>query len=115
MELRTLLRDECVRTYSPQLTRIDLVLRIDGSVQAWEKSGVDFVKLRPAKGDATADIFVPQSAWAGAEGMSIRRFFAAGVDQALREIVKRAQQRKLPVDEESLFADVERALAKFLA
>jgi hypothetical protein len=113
LALRKGLQQDCGSSYSEVLSKIHLVLRIDGSVQSWGKSGVDHVFVRPAFGYATADVFVPAAEWE--TPARFRQFVGDGVRAAVVEIGDRAARRKQPLALARLTEDVDRAVIRFLS
>ncbi|MDZ7653985.1 MAG: hypothetical protein U5L03_16210 [Burkholderiaceae bacterium] len=108
MELRRALARECQGPYGQSFEEFALVVRIDGSVQSWEKSGVDNVRLQRKSKHATADVFVPQGVWAAGPG-PFRSFLAENIVAAIETIIDRAKKAKDQIDSEHLIADVRRA------
>lgn len=109
MALRQALANECRGPYGEGFREFALVVRIDGSVQSWGKSGVDNVRLQRKLKYATADIFVPKAIWASAPG-AFRVFLATQIAAAIKAIVDRAEKAGDPIDSDSLISDVERAV-----
>ena len=108
MDLRRSLAKECCGPYGESFAQFALVLRIDGSVHSWQKSGVDHVRLQRKSKYATADIFVPRSAWASGTDY-FRSFLASGVEAAIEAIVVRARASKCHINSDQLIRDVKRA------
>jgi hypothetical protein len=108
MELRQALASECRGPYGPSFAEFALVVRIDGSVQRWGKSGVDNVRLQRVAKYATVDIFVPQTVW-DAGPAAFRSFLATNILAAIEAIVDRAVKTKARLDSDHLVADVSRA------
>ena len=115
LALRKLLQQECQGPYSRTVKEFAIILRIDGSVQSWSRSGTESVALQGRSTYATADIFVPKEAWSGVNSSSFRRFLAAEVRNALIKIAVFVQGRKVPVSIDRLTHDVDIAIEKFLA
>lgn len=114
LALRKLLRQDCHGVYSYAIKEFALVLRVDGEIQAWGKSGVDGVKMGKKNSFVTADIFVPKEVWSeSAHGF--REFIASGFQVAIEEIIKYAQGRGVDLSAEILRRDVGVALEKYLA
>jgi|GEM_PF-5337029 len=63
LALRNLLRKIDTSTTNGALKEIALVLRVDGSVQAWGKRGVDNISFLKKKSFVTVDIFVTTDIW----------------------------------------------------
>ncbi len=111
---RKLLRSSCRGPYSTNLREIALILRIDGAIDAWGKTGVEGVAVRSKLGYATADIYVPREAWASHDAAAFRRFLAEQVRCAISAIADRAHDRRIDIDRESLERDVANATQRFL-
>ena len=114
LAFRKLLQQECQGPYSDTVEEFALVLRIDGSVQTWGKSGVENVALQRRNTYATADIFVPKKAWSGGDSLVLRSVLATGVRDAMERIGKHAHREKVTVSIDTLIHDVDRAIEKFL-
>lgn len=109
------LSSRCRRSYSDSISEIGLVLRIDGKLDSWEKSGVEAVFLRQKAGYATADIYVPREVWANDDPRVFRVFLASMVQEAVAKVVERFSDRGVPIAGRELPADVEAATQEFLA
>ena len=113
LALRKCLQAACTEPYSAVLSKIHLLVQIDGSIQSWGKSGVDRVFIRPALACATADIFVPSDEWQ--TPARFRAFLARNVVEAVSKVGERTVQRKQPLALERLVQDVESAVKSFLS
>lgn len=102
LALRNLLRQECSRPSGDLIKEIALVLRIDGSVQAWGKSGVDNISLQKKKTFVTADIFVPVDVWSSGEASGIRRFLFDQVAQAIQLVVENVNRQGVTLEGKAL-------------
>lgn len=114
LELRKLLRQQCQGDYSSAIVEFAFVLRIDGSVQSWGKSGVEVVELQEKNTVATADIFVPREVWDTEDPAKFRCFLAKELRNAVVGISVRAREQKIPMETDRLNADIETAIEKFL-
>ncbi|WP_157835438.1 hypothetical protein [Xanthomonas sp. SHU 166] len=114
VRFRLLLRKHCRAVYSNVITEIALVLRVDGSVQAWGLAGVHNVKFQKKRSFATADIFVPVSGWLGCSVDGFNEFIASGVVDAVEVICEMARDKRIDVDAELLKVDVNSAARDFL-
>ena len=115
LSLRIKLRQRCPGPYGEVIEEFALILRIDGSVQAWGKSGVENVVLNRRHRYATADIFVPRDVWSGADATVFRRFLAAQVRAAIDAIASRASRRKVELTIDALRRDVDSAIREWAA
>jgi hypothetical protein len=114
MKLRSLLAEECSRSYSDSLTEIALVLRVDGSVQSWGRNGVGNVRLQKKTGYATADIFMPSVIWKSGSAREIREFIVAGVQTAVQTIQDKAGSANLNFEYRKLSQDLQSVTATYL-
>jgi hypothetical protein len=113
LKLRKGLEATCTVPYGEVLTKIHLLVQIDGSVQSWGKSGVDRIFIRPSVGCATVDIWVPSVEWQTAA--RFRAFLASNVLEAIAKVGERAAQRGHPLALTRLSEDVEAAVQSFLS
>jgi hypothetical protein len=114
LSLRGLLKQNCRRPYSAALQEVALVYRIDGSVQAWGKKGVEAVKFYKKRAYVSADIFVPADSWANLEVAEVRKNLAAGITDAVHAIVEGAERRKIEIESARLQREVGEAALLFL-
>lgn len=108
MELRQALARECRGPYGASFAEFALVVRIDGAVQSWGKSGLNNVRLQRKSRYATADIFVPKAIWAAGHDV-FRAFIAENIEIAIQSIVDRAEKAHDKIESEHLIGDVRRA------
>lgn len=113
LAFRKLLDSECKGPYSNKIKEIALVLRIDGSVQAWGKNGVEGVAIQKGGTFATADIFVSRDKWASHDVATFRNCLVSGVTAAMTAIAEYARQQGVDLLRENLERDVCRAALKF--
>ena len=113
LALRRCLKAACSGIFGTAFDEFALVLRIDGSVQAWNRRGVDNVRLQRKLRYATADIFVPRSSWSGESAESFRSCIADGVTAAIGEIVSRALRAGDDIKSDALCRDVATATRAF--
>lgn len=115
LSFRKLLAVHCCGPYSSVIREFGLVLRIDGSIQAWHRTGVDAVVIRNRRYIATADIYVPRKAWDREDdGTYFRKFLATGVKAAIDAIVRSAVKKKVDIQHEALLRDLDDAITAFL-
>lgn len=113
LALRRCLEAECRGPYGKGFDEFALVLRIDGSVQAWDKRGVGNVRLQRHLRYATADIFVPRSSWSAERTGTFRTYIVEGVTAAIGEIVARALRAGDDIAADALCRDVATAITRF--
>lgn len=115
LALRRLLQKKCRGPYGVSIQEFALVLRIDGSVQAWGKRGAESAAFRRKNTFATVDFYIPISEWSGHDVAHIRKVLAAGVMEAIEKLVELAQRKKIDIASNDLRRDVDAAANEFLA
>lgn len=106
LSLRRLLQQKCVGPYGATVKEFALVLRIDGAVQSWGKSAAENATFQRKGTFATADVFVPMSAWSGRDAARIRKALAAGVVDAIEALAELSEQKKIDIAIDRLRRDV---------
>jgi len=99
-------------SYGTRIREIALVLRIDGSVQAWMKRGVEDVALQKRNAFATADIYIPADVWS--DGSDFRRFLASQATLAIGQVIELARSKGVALSSDILRRDVAIAVDDFL-
>lgn len=115
LALRRHLQQKCKGPYGSVVKEFALVLRIDGSVQIWGKSGVENAVFQRKNTFATADIFVPVSDWSGRDTRHIRKVLAVGVVKAIEKLAELAERKKIDIAINDLRRDVGAAANELLA
>jgi hypothetical protein len=113
LALRQLLARTCVGPYSELIREFRLVLRIDGSIWHWEKTGPEGARIQKKSGYATVDIYMPKSAWDGKDPSSIREFLATETANAVALIADRAYEAGVPLDRQHLASDIDAVMRAF--
>lgn len=103
--LRKLLQAHCRGPYSPDVDEFSLVIRIDGDINHWEKEGCDRMRRSKKERYITIDIYVPRERWVGVEGIEIRNYLAACVEDAFRKMIGKLQRDKVLIDGSALLND----------
>ena len=98
MNFRILLANECNGSHGESLSEIALILRIDGSVQSWDRNDVSNVRIQKKARYATADIFMPTAIWKGGNSWEIREFILSGAKVGVETILEKARKAKLNLD-----------------
>jgi len=114
LKLRKLLEKYCDRSYSGALDEVALVLRIDGSVQAWGQSGVSNTSISKKKRYVTADIFMTEATWQSG-GKEVRAFLASHLREAIELMAEVVQKAKLDFSSDALLADIDAAVVAYLS
>lgn len=112
--LRRLLKQNCRGPYGTTVKEFALVLRIDGSIQAWGKKGAEAVRFQQKNTYVTVEIFVPTDSWSGVEEADIRKTLAAGVTDAIESVVKVAERKRIEIDGSRLRNEAGEAAKQFL-
>lgn len=113
MQLRKLLSEACRGCYGSAVHEIALVLRIDGSVQSWCKSGVENLKFLKKNSFISADIYVPSISWSPGASENFIGFVAKEIILSLNMIKNHKNIKKTNLEIETLIADVERVFSKY--
>lgn len=114
LELRGLLRQISSSAFGCTLKEIALVLRVDGSVQAWGKNGVDNIYFQKKKAFVTADIFVSADVWMTGDSSRIRQFLLDQVACAIRLVVENVNQQGVSLNEVDLIEAIEEVRRQYL-
>jgi len=112
MRLRLLLREKCNGDYGEELKELAFVLRVDGEIDHWEKTGCDNLRVTK-KGDATIDIFMPIEAWQRKSYEDIRDFLAAHARDGFAQMLKGLLKKGFAFESAKLVADFELAMLRF--
>ena len=105
MALRRLLEELCPGPYSPEIDEFCIILRIDGDLGYWGKEGCACMRRNRKGRYIQIDLYVPRQRWEGVSGIEIRRYFAAGAEDALRRMILKLHRDKTPVDESAMLRD----------
>ncbi len=110
-----MLEKHCLANYCPAIDHISLVLRVSGSLDDFGPEGIERLRRRRPARYITADIVVPVNRWKGKKESAIKKYLAEKVRSALEMCVARLKKDKETVEGDALFADVDKAIAEFLA
>lgn len=112
MELRSKFSSHCRREYGRGFKELGIVLRIDGRLWHWKKSGC--ANLRVTKdGDISIDVFMPKGTWQESDGRSIRAFLATETSNAARMAIERLKEKRVDFRASEFESDVMSAIAEF--
>jgi hypothetical protein len=84
---------------SVQGTEVAFVLRIDGDISYWNKSGPGYLRLYKKRKEVTLDLFMPRSAWEGVTGPQIEAFLKDIIRQGFEMVIARLKKEKILKDE----------------
>lgn len=112
MDLRTRLGSRCHGNYGAGFNELGIVLRIDGRIWHWEKSGCANLRVTK-KGDVSIDIFMPKTVWHKTGSRGIRDFLAVEALNAAQMTIGRLKQKKLAFKASEFEADFASAIAEF--
>ena len=104
----------CKNSYCPAIAHYALVLRIGGEFQDYGPESIE--KMRRNKADKTigVDIVIPQKIWHGRTRNELRDYLAKQVKASLKLCVTRLRKDKEPVDEDSLFREIDKSINEFV-
>jgi hypothetical protein len=114
LAFRRLIDQSCRGFYSNTIREFGIVLRIDGSLDRWNKMGVENAAIRQRGSHATADIFVPSEVWSCGNPKAFRQFLALEFEKTIYEIGKIAKRREIEFSLEGLIHDVNSAVEDYL-
>jgi hypothetical protein len=115
MALRKSLARNTQKAYGEIIKEFAFVLRIDGDIGYWKKTGCDYLRVTPKHGYATVDIFMSEEIWRDGDGGKIRDYLAEHAETGFNMMLNRVKQKKIPLDAELLTSDFERAIGEFRA
>jgi len=115
MSLRKQLEIHCTDSYSPNIDKFAIVLRICGSLWQFEGEGVQKLRLNKKGASITADYVVPEYRWKGVPVGDIKKYLANAASETLRAMSDKLTKSKIAVDAEKLSEDVSKATRDFLA
>ncbi len=111
MRLREALREHCRGDYSETIKEFGFVLRIDGEILRWQKTGCDHLRVSPKRGYATVDIFMPIDVWEDHRPSRIPSFLRQHVEEGFAQIMERIASKKIAIRTEELYSDFRKAMA----
>ncbi|MFI0848631.1 hypothetical protein [Mesorhizobium sp. IMUNJ 23232] len=95
---------------SVQGLEVGFVLRIDGDISYWNKSGPDNVRFYKKQKEITLDLFMPRSAWDGAEGAQIESFLKDVTRRGFELVISRLRKENILTDEVEYRRRIDEAL-----
>ena len=104
----------CHSTFCPGIAHFALALRVDGEFQQFGAEAIDHIRRSRRGRFIGADIIIPGSVWRDKSRNQLRDYLAKRVREALVTCVTRLRGDKEPVDEASLFAEIDGALSEFM-
>lgn len=113
VDLWKLLLQHCKNSHCPSVNHYALALRIGGEFQDFGKEGIAAVKRSKKESYIGADIVIPKSVLRIKDRNQMRDYLAAQVRSAMQICVNRLRKDKDPVDEVSLFSEVDAAIGEF--
>lgn len=113
LELRKLLAEKCSRGYGPKFKEMAFVLRIDGAIWHWGKSGCDNLQGKK-RGEATVDIFMPMNIWQQGED-EIRDFLVKETSKGFILMLDKLLSLGVSFNQDELASDFDSAIKLFSA
>lgn len=113
MRLSKLFTKHCSRGYGDTFKYFGFVLRIDGAISYWEKSGCDKLRGRRS-GEATIDVYMPIPVWK-AGPLSIQKYLEVEIRNGFFLMLEKLIKLGVVLDKDNLIADFEVAMAEFAA
>lgn len=110
--LRGILKNECVGPYSSVIREFAIVIRIDGSIEAWGEEGVGNLRVQKKFEYVTADIFVTERLWV--DEKVFRGYLISSVRLALEKMAERLRGQGIDLADRELMADIDRVARQYL-
>jgi hypothetical protein len=114
VHLYHMLGKHCTAQYCPAIGEFALVLRVSGSLDDFGPEAIERLRRRRPARYITADIVIPVPCWEGKTEKEIKKYLAEKVRVALELCVARLKKDKEVVDDNALFAALDKAIAEFL-
>lgn len=109
-----LFEKHCGAIFCPAIDQFALVLRISGRLADFGPEAIERIRRRRPGRYITADIVIPVERWKGKRESAIKKYLAEKVRSALEMCVAKLKKDKETVDDEAMFAAVDRAIEEFL-
>lgn len=113
VDLWRLFCQHCKSSYCAPIAHYALALRIGGEFAEFGPEGIEKIRRNKPGRYIGADIIIPQAVWRGRTRNYLRDYLARQVRSALQSCVKRLRNDKEPVDEASLFTEIDAAIGQF--
>jgi len=113
-KLRQVLLHYCRGPYSDAIDEIALILRVDGKIQHWERSGVGKVFVRKKGKYIEAEIFVPRGIWEGNDEENISKYLACNVMEATKLVIGALERAAVSADYKKICMDIELCIDEYL-
>lgn len=114
MALKHCFNQFCAGPYSSEVAEFALVLRVDGDIWHWNRSGCDRMRRSIKDRYITIDIYVPKERWDGVSDIEVRRYLVATAEEALQKMLDKLRRDKAPVEEDRLMTDLAEAKKHYL-
>lgn len=114
MALKQSFNQFCAGPYSSEVAEFALVLRVDGDIWHWNRSGCDRMRRSIKDRYITIDIYVPKERWDGVSDIEVRRYLVATAEEALQKMLDKLRRDKAPVEEDRLMTDLAEAKKHYL-
>lgn len=89
------------------------MLRIDGALSNWHKTGCDYLRVTPKHGYATVDIFMPEETWQGGDRIRISGYLDKYTRTGFQMMLERVLRKNITIDSEALTKDFEASMLEF--
>ena len=115
VHLYKMLERHCQASYCAAIDEFALVLRVSGAFQDFGPEAIERLRRSRTGRYISVDIVVPEHVWRHKDERTLKEYLADRVRAALAVCVARLKRDKEPVDEATLFRDVDEAIGAFLA
>ena len=115
LEIRRLMAEYCQGSYSPEIKKIALVLRVGGEMQEFNFEGCERIRRNRKQKYITVDLGFPSCRWKGASDSSIRQYISEAVETGLLCCIRHLEKNNSPIDSDRLMEDFAKVRQLFLA
>jgi hypothetical protein len=113
LRLRNALSEHCKGDYSETIKSFDFVLRIDGALWHWRKTGCGNLRVSPKLGYCAIDIFMPVEVWEDPRASRIPSYLHHYTEEGFEKMMARVASKKITIACDEFCIDFGRAMAAF--
>lgn len=111
--LGDLVNQHCTGRYTSALDTLYVMYRVDGELTAFGLDGVSHVRVQLKSRYAKADANISQPTWKSKSGRELDRLLIDLGEDALKAVIKRLSQKRIPFDAEAFWGDWAQVRADF--
>lgn len=112
LKLRKNLAEKCSNGYGNGLKELAFILRIDGALWHWDKSGCSNLRANK-KGEASVDIYMPVDIWKPGDKERIKHFLITETKNGFYMMIDKLTKLNISFNAELLIQDFNQAMDSF--